>query len=119
MRSYADLCSPENGRINKRIEKASLNNLSYKVFKPLKDSRNPKNKITSHSKNEIPAQSIESSEDILLMSSDFDVIGIDEGQFFDSHLVKVCNSLANRGKRVIVSGWIWIIPESHLGQFQI
>tara|TARA_Y100001935_G_C17244760_1_gene477698 strand:- start:447 stop:1025 length:579 start_codon:yes stop_codon:yes gene_type:complete len=88
----------------KRIEKASLNNLSYKVFKPLKDSRNPKNKITSHSKNEIPAQSIESSEDILLMSSDFDVIGIDEGQFFDSHLVKVCNSLANRGKRVIVSG---------------
>lgn len=88
----------------KRIEKASLNNLSYKVFKPLKDSRNLKNKITSHSKNEIPAQSIESSEDILLMSSDFDVIGIDEGQFFDSHLVKVCNSLANQGKRVIVSG---------------
>jgi len=88
----------------KRIEKASLNNLSYKVFKPLKDSRNLKNKITSHSKNEIPAQSIESSEDILLMSSDFDVIGIDEGQFFDSHLVNVCNSLANQGKRVIVSG---------------
>ena len=88
----------------KRIEKASLNNLSYKVFKPLKDSRNLKNKITSHSKNEIPAQSIKNSEDILLMSSDFDVIGIDEGQFFDSHLVKVCNSLANQGKRVIVSG---------------
>jgi thymidine kinase len=32
------------------------------------------------------------------------VVGIDEGQFFDSQLVEVCNKLADMGKRVIVAG---------------
>ena len=70
----------ENRRINKRIEKASLNNLSYKVFKPLKDSRNPKIKspLIQRTKS---LHSLLKFRDILLMSSDFDVIGIDEGQF--------------------------------------
>ena len=32
------------------------------------------------------------------------MIGIDEAQFFDEEIVKVCNDLANRGIRVIVAG---------------
>jgi thymidine kinase len=33
-----------------------------------------------------------------------EVVGIDEGQFFDGTLVDVCNQMANLGKRVIVAG---------------
>ena len=47
---------------------------------------------------------IDSSASILLLSSDIDVVGIDEAQFFDMGLVEVCNELANRGVRVIVAG---------------
>ena len=37
-------------------------------------------------------------------SSDKDVVGIDEAQFFDEGLVDVCNKLADNGIRVIVAG---------------
>ena len=32
------------------------------------------------------------------------MIGIDEAQFFSDSLVEICNRLANKGKRVIVTG---------------
>ena len=88
----------------KRIIEAKLNGMKFIVFKPTKDSRNPNEKIVSHSKTEINAKSIENSHEILSKSLNFDVIGIDEAQFFDMNLVDVCNSIANQGKRIIVSG---------------
>ena len=88
-----------------RIVEAKLNRLRIIVFKPTKDSRNPNDKIVSHSKAKIKAKSIDNSKEILSKKySNFDVIGIDEAQFFDMDLVDVCNSIANQGKRVIVSG---------------
>jgi thymidine kinase len=39
-----------------------------------------------------------------LLTTDVDVVGIDEAQFFDDEIVAVCNDLANRGVRVIVAG---------------
>ena len=88
-----------------RIVEAKLNRLRIIVFKPTKDSRNPNDKIVSRSKAKIKAKSIGSSKEILSKKySNFDVIGIDEAQFFDMDLVDVCNSIANQGKRVIVSG---------------
>ena len=38
------------------------------------------------------------------LSKKFDIIGIDEAQFFDDSIIDVCNKLANAGKRVIVAG---------------
>ena len=38
------------------------------------------------------------------MEPDTEVVGIDEGQFFDNELVKVANDLARRGVRVIIAG---------------
>ena len=88
-----------------RIVEAKLNRLQVIVFKPTKDSRNPNDKIVSRSKAKIKAKSIGNSKEILSKKySNFDVIGIDEAQFFDMDLVDVCNSIANQGKRVIVSG---------------
>ena len=44
------------------------------------------------------------AKEILDLSTNVDVVGIDEAQFFSEDLVDVCNSLANGGTRVIVAG---------------
>ena len=88
----------------KRLKKVELNGLKYIVFRPKLDSRNPENKIISHAKSEISASIVSSAEEILKLSKEYSVIGIDEAQFFDRSIVKVCNTLANQGVRIIVAG---------------
>lgn len=88
----------------KRLKKVELNGLKYIVFRPKLDSRNPENKIISHAKSEISASIVSSAEEILKLSKEYSVIGIDEAQFFDQSIVEVCNALANQGVRIIVAG---------------
>ena len=73
---------------------------------PFKDNNadNKKNIIKSHGKIEIEAKTVSNAKEILDLSTDVDVIGIDEAQFFSEDLVDVCNTLANGGTRVIVAG---------------
>ena len=58
----------------------------------------------SHDQTSIKSTPVDTSSSILLLSSDIDVVGIDEAQFLDDGLVDVCNELANRGVRVIIAG---------------
>jgi thymidine kinase len=74
------------------------------IFKPALDIRYSDENVVSHDQTSIPSTPVESSGNILLLSGDRDVIGIDEAQFFDEGLVDVCNRLANQGVRVIVAG---------------
>ena len=60
--------------------------------------------VVSHDRNVIQSTPVDSSQNILLMVDDIDVVGIDEAQFFDMGIVDVCQQLANRGIRVIVAG---------------
>ena len=87
-----------------RIKKAEIAGTDYIVFKPQIDSRNPENKIISHAKNEISVTSILDVKDILEKGKDYSIVGIDEAQFFDHSIVKICNSLAYNGCRVIIAG---------------
>ena len=88
----------------RRLKRLKYANQSFKVFKPELDTRNKKNIIKSHSKIEIEAQTVSNAKEILDLSADVDVVGVDEAQFFSEDLVDVCNTLANRGTRVIVAG---------------
>ena len=88
----------------RRIKKVELADEKYIIFRPKIDSRNPENKIISHAKNEISASIVSSPKEILDLSVNYPVIGIDEAQFFDQSIVDVCNLLANRGHRLIVAG---------------
>ena len=88
----------------RRIKKVELVNEKYIIFRPKIDSRNPENKIISHAKNEISASIISSPKEILDLSVNYSVIGIDEAQFFDQSIVDVCNVLANKGHRLIIAG---------------
>ena len=68
------------------------------------DARYSEEEVVSHDSNSIASTPIDTSASILLFSSDKDVIGIDEAQFFDEGLINVCNQLADSGVRVIVAG---------------
>ena len=88
----------------RRLKRLRYVNKTFKVFKPEIDTRNKKNSIQTHSKIEIEAQTINRAAEILNHKENFDVIGIDEAQFFSDEIVEVCNKLANDGVRVIVAG---------------
>ena len=88
----------------RRIKKVELADEKYIIFRPKIDSRNPENKIISHAKNEISASIVSSPKEILDLSINYSVIGIDEAQFFDQSIVDVCNVLANKGHRLIIAG---------------
>ncbi|MDR1762378.1 MAG: thymidine kinase [Dysgonamonadaceae bacterium] len=88
----------------RRLRRAQFARQTVEIFKPSLDTRYAEESIVSHDQNEIPCSPVENSGNILLMSADIDVVGIDEAQFFDDGLPAVCNQLANQGVRVIVAG---------------
>ena len=88
----------------RRLNRAKYAKKKVKVFKPIVDSRFKTNLVLSHDKNEIKSKSVSKSSDIKIKAVGSDVIGIDEAQFFDNGIIKVCNDLANEGIRVIVAG---------------
>jgi len=88
----------------RRMRRAQFAKQSVEIFKPAIDVRYSEENIVSHDQNAIPCTPVDHSGNILLLSAGRDVIGIDEAQFFDEGLPKICNQLANQGIRVIVAG---------------
>ena len=60
--------------------------------------------VVSHDSNTVSSTAVENASQILFYADEFDVVAIDEAQFFGNDLVDVCNKLAAKGKRVIVAG---------------
>lgn len=97
----------------RRLRRAQIARQKVQIFKPAIDARYDQHQIVSHSQMRMEADIVRSAAEIMQrVHEDTDVVGIDEGQFFDSDLVQVCNTLANRGKRVIVAG----LDQDYLGQ---
>ena len=88
----------------RRLKRAKFAKQRVEIFKPAIDTRYSDVDVVSHEGHSIASTPIDSSASILLFSSEIDVVGIDEAQFFDAGLVDVCNELANNGVRVIVAG---------------
>ncbi len=88
----------------RRLRRAQIARQRVEIFKPVIDDRFARDHIVSHSELRIPSHSIKDATEILTFARDAQVIGIDEGQFLGPDLVRVCERLARRGKRVIVAG---------------
>jgi len=89
----------------RRVRRAQIARQRVQLFKPRLDARFSRDEIVSHSEMKMPSQVVERARDILaLIEPDTEVVGIDEGQFFDPSLVEVADALASRGMRVIVAG---------------
>src|SRR5438093_4407442 len=89
----------------RRLRRAQIARQRVQIFKPKVDDRYSEDHIVSHSEMKNKSQLVLKARDILdVLDGRTQVIGIDEGQFFDMDLVDVCNKLADTGKRVIVAG---------------
>ena len=88
----------------RRLKRAKFAKQRVEIFKPAMDVRYSAENVVSHDSNSRASTPIDSSASILLFTSEIDVVGIDEAQFFDEGLVNVCNQLANNGIRVIIAG---------------
>jgi thymidine kinase len=89
----------------RRIRRAEIARQQVQIFKPLVDDRFGAEEIVSHSDMKLPSDAVGSAGEILERTRPgTEVVGIDEGQFFDASLVQVANALADRGIRVIVAG---------------
>jgi thymidine kinase len=88
----------------RRLKRAKFAKQKVEIFKPMIDTRYDDKSVISHDSNEIHSTPVPAAANIPILADDCDVVGIDEAQFFDDEIVKVCNDLANRGVRVIVAG---------------
>lgn len=88
----------------RRLKRARYANQKVEIFKPRIDVRYSEEEVVSHDANAIRSTPVDSPRNILLMTSEVDVVGIDEAQFFDDSIVEVCRELADSGVRVIVAG---------------
>ncbi len=88
----------------RRLKRAKIARQKVEIFKPAVDVRYSQTEVVSHDENSIQSTPVGNSANILLLTGNVDVIGIDEAQFFDRGLVEVVVKLANMGIRVIVAG---------------
>lgn len=89
----------------RRLRRAKIARQKVQVFKPEIDSRYSQDHIVSHSEMRHESANIRSAAEVLAkVDADTEVVGIDEGQFFDNALVGVATELAGRGIRVIIAG---------------
>jgi len=88
----------------RRLKRARIARQKVEIYKPEIDKRYDEINVVSHDENAILSTPVQSASQILLLTNDVNVVGIDEAQFFDAELPAVCNQLANSGIRVIVAG---------------
>ena len=88
----------------RRLKRAQFAKQKVEIFKPAVDVRYDDAFVVSHDANEIRSTPVPAAANIPILADGCDVVGIDEAQFFDDEIVRVCNDLANKGVRVIVAG---------------
>lgn len=96
----------------RRLRRAQFANQKIAIFKPGIDNRYSEMEVVSHDFHKISSIRIKSPSEMLSVADDVEVVGLDEAQFLDETLVDVCQTLANRGIRVIVAG----LDTDYLGQ---
>jgi thymidine kinase len=97
----------------RRVRRAEIARQRVQVFKPRLDTRHAAEYVISHSDLRCAAETVVSSRELKdAVKPETEVVGIDEGQFFDMELPAICNALADSGKRVIVAG----LDQDYLGK---
>ncbi len=88
----------------RRLKRAGIAGQQVAVFKPALDTRYSEESVVSHDSNSFVATPIAHSAQLLDIPDEVTVIGLDEAQFFDADVVKHTQTLATRGKRLIIAG---------------
>lgn len=88
----------------RRLNRARIAKQRVEIFKPAIDTRYHETDVVSHSEQSIRSTPIQFAQDMALLASGSEVVGIDEAQFFDEAITEICLRLADSGVRVIVAG---------------
>ncbi len=88
----------------RRLRRAKIANQKVVIFKPALDNRYATHKVVSHDANSLEAVPVVDSQQLMNLAGGYDVIGVDEAQFFDAELVQTVQQLALDGCRVIIAG---------------
>ena len=89
----------------RRLRRAQIAKQHVQIFKPALDNRFSEAEIVSHSAMKIPSTNVSTAKELFeKVLPETEVVGVDEGQFFDAELPAVLSKLADAGKRVIVAG---------------
>lgn len=89
----------------RRIKVLEYANKKIAVFKPKIDNRYSDECVVSHAGSKVNSFNISKASEIFdYVDDSFEVIAIDEVQFFDDEIVEVCNYFADHGKRVMAAG---------------
>lgn len=88
----------------RRLKRALLARQKVVTFRSQVDTRSPQQRITTHDNQSMDSIEVQNAGEIISWAGEADVVGIDEGQFFDEKILEVCTKLANKGLRVIVAG---------------
>ncbi|MCW2927197.1 MAG: thymidine kinase [Thermoleophilia bacterium] len=95
--------SGKSEELMRRLRRAQIARQRVAVFKPQLDNRYDASDVVSHDGTRLAARAVDTSAEILRLVGDAEVVGIDEGQFFDEQIVDVALRLADSGKRVVVA----------------
>lgn len=88
----------------RRARRAHIAGQNMVIVKPSLDNRYSESEVVSHNETTLPGLTVDTADQIILLTSSAKVVCIDEAQFFDDRIVEVVNTLANDGKRVIIAG---------------
>ncbi|MGI8787327.1 MAG: thymidine kinase [Pyrinomonadaceae bacterium] len=89
----------------RRLRRAQIARQKVQVFKPKIDDRYSIEQIASHSGMTHVSNPVMTAAELMAqIKEETEVVGIDEGQFFDAAIVQAVTDLANGGKRVIIAG---------------
>jgi thymidine kinase len=88
----------------RRARRAHIAGQKVVIVKPAIDNRYSDTEVVSHDESSLPGITVDTADQIILLTSSAQVVCIDEAQFFDERIVEVSNTLANDGKRVIIAG---------------
>ncbi len=73
----------------RRLKRARIAGQKVEIFKPAVDVRYDEDDVVSHDKSKVASIPVQNASQILFYAEDFEVVGIDEAQFFSNVLVNV------------------------------
>jgi thymidine kinase len=88
----------------RRLRRAEIAGQRVLIVKPKIDNRYDIAHVVSHAGAKMRAVAVSAPADIPGLVEDYDVIGVDEVQFFSPEITLVLDGLVEKGMRVLVSG---------------
>ena len=88
----------------RRLRRAEIAGQQVGIFKPRIDDRFDVTDVVSHAGVRMRAVSVSSTAELVSRAQGYEVVGVDEVQFFDGAIVRAVLELADRGLRVVAAG---------------